>query len=158
MAIEPIEPTVRPAQRSDVPAIKSVVEDAALFPPEMLDDMIAGYGEGTTRDIWFVSEEDGHVVGFGYCEPERMTSGTWNLLAIGVLAKSQGHGIGGAMMRYLEDRLRSGGERVLLVETMGTPAFGRTRAFYRANGYTEEARIREFYEPGGDKVVFWKHL
>ena len=153
-----IQPTVRPAQRSDVAAIKSVVEDAALFPPEMLDNMIAGYVEGTTRDIWFVSEEDGRVVGFGYCEPERMTSGTWNLLAIGVLAGSQGHGIGGAMMRYLEDRLRSGGERVLLVETIGTPAFGRTRAFYRANGYTEEARIREFYEPGGDKVVFWKHL
>ena len=62
------------------------------------------------------------------------------------------------MMRYLANRLRAGGERVLLVETMGTPAFERTRAFYRANGYAEEARIREFYEPGGDKVVFWKRL
>ena len=77
-----------------------------------------------------------------------MTSGTWNLLAIGILARYRGRGIGGAMMRYLEDRLRTAGERVLLVETMGTPAFERTRAFYRANGYAEEARIREFYEPG----------
>ena len=153
-----IEHTVRPVQRSDIPAIESVAEDAALFPREMLDDMIAGYLEETTRDIWFVSVADGHVVGFGYCEPERMTSGTWNLLAIGILARYRGRGIGGAMMRYLEDRLRAAGERVLLVETMGTSAFERTRAFYRANGYTEEARIREFYEPGGDKVVFWKHL
>ena len=153
-----IEPAIRPAERSDIPAIKSVAEDAALFPPEMLDDMIAGYLEETNRDIWFVSEDDGRVVGFGFCEPERMTIGTWNLLAIGVLAAHRGRGIGGAMMRYLEHRLRSGSERVLLVETMGTPAFERTRAFYRANGYTEEARIREFYEPGGDKVVFWKHL
>ena len=152
------EHTIRPARRSDIPAIKSVVEDADLFPPEMLDDMIAGYLGKTTRDIWFVSVEGGRVLGFGYCEPERMTSGTWNLLAIGVLARHRGRGIGGAMMRYLEDRLRSGGERVLIVETMGTPAFGRTRAFYRASGYAEEARIREFYEPGGDKVVFWKHL
>ncbi|MDE0125281.1 MAG: GNAT family N-acetyltransferase [Bryobacterales bacterium] len=152
------EHTIRPARRSDIPAIKSVVDDADLFPPEMLDDMIAGYLGKTTRDIWFVSVEGGHVLGFGYCEPERMTSGTWNLLAIGVLARHRGRGIGGAMMRYLEDRLRSGGERVLIVETMGTPAFGRTRAFYRSSGYAEEARIREFYEPGGDKVVFWKHL
>ena len=152
------EPTIRPARRSDIPAIKSVAEDAALFPAEMLDDMIAGYLEEATRDIWFVSEEDGHVVGFGFCEPERMTSGTWNLLAIGVLATHRGRGIGGAMMRYLEHRLRSAGERVLIVETMGTTAFERTRAFYRTNGYTEEARIREFYEPGGDKVVFWKRL
>lgn len=153
-----IEHTVRPAQRSDLPAIKSVVEDAELFPTELLDDMIAGYLEETTRDIWFVSVEDGHVVGFGYCEPERMTNGTWNLLAIGILARYRGRGIGGAMMRYLENRLRVGGERILIVETMGTPALMPTRAFYRANGYTEEARIREFYEPGGDKVVFWKHL
>ena len=153
-----IEPVIRPAQRSDMTAIKSVAEDAELFPPEMLEDMIAGYLEKSTRDIWFVSVADGRVVGFGYCEPERMTRGTWNLLAIGILAERRGRGIGGAMMRYLEDRLRSDGERILIVETMGTPAFTRTRAFYRANGYAEEARIREFYEPGGDKIVFWKQL
>lgn len=153
-----IEPVIRPAQQSDIPAIKSVVEDAELFPPEMLENMIVGYLEKTTRDIWFVSVADGRVAGFGYCEPERMTSGTWNLLAIGVLAERRGRGIGGAMMRYLEGRLRSGGGRILIVETMGTPAFTRTRAFYRANGYTEEARIREFYEPDGDKIIFWKQL
>ncbi len=152
------EPKIRPARLSDIPAIESVAEDAALFPAEMLDGMIAGYLQKTTRDIWFVSEQEDRVVGFGFCEPERMTSGTWNLLAIGILAKYRGRGIGGTMMRHLEDRLRSEGARVLIVETMGTPAFGRTRAFYQANGYTEEARIREFYEPGGDKVIFWKHL
>ena len=132
--------------------------DAELFPPAMLDGMIAGYLEKATGDIWFVSVADDRVVGFGYCEPERMTSGTWNLLAVGILARHRGRGIGRAMMRYLEDRLRTAGERVLIVETMGTPAFTRQRAFYTANGYAEEARIREFYEPGGDKVVFWKHL
>ncbi len=132
--------------------------DAELFPPEMLGDMIAGYLKENTRDIWFVAVADDQVVGFGYCEPERMTSGTWNLLAIGILASYRRRGIGRAMMRYLEDRLRTGGERVLIVETMATPAYARTRAFYRSSGYAEEARIREFYEPGGDKIVFWKHL
>ena len=153
-----VEHAIRPAQRSDIPAIKSVVVDAELFPPEMLDDMIAGYLEETTRDIWFVAVADGQVVGFGYCEPERMTSGTWNLLAIGILASYRGRGIGAAMMRYLENRLRTDGARVLIVETMGTPEYARTRAFYRSNGYAEEARIREFYKTGGDKIVFWKHL
>ena len=153
-----VEHVIRPARRSDVPAIKSVAKDAELFPPEMLDDMVAGYLEESTRDIWFVAMTDGQVVGFGYCEPERMTSGTWNLLAIGILASYRGCGIGAAMMRYLENRLRTDGARVLIVETMGTPAYARTRTFYRSNGYAEEARIREFYEPGGDKIVFWKHL
>ena len=85
-----VEHAIRPAQRSDIPAIESVVKDAELFPPEMLDDMIAGYLEEKTRDIWFVAVADGQVVGFGYCEPERMTSGTWNLLAIGILARYRG--------------------------------------------------------------------
>ena len=153
-----IEHAIRPARRSDIPAIRSVVQDAELFPPEMLDDMIAGYLEESTRDIWFVAVADGQIVAFGYCEPERMTSGTWNLLAIGILTGYRGRGIGRALMRYLENRLRTAAGRVLIVETMGTPAYARTRAFYAANGYAEEARIREFYEPGGDKIVFWKHL
>lgn len=153
-----MESTIRPAERRDVPAIGSVVEDTDLFPAQMLPDMMAGYLDGTARDIWYIAATGGRVVGFDFCEPERMTRGTWNLLAIGILESHRGRGIGGAMMRYLERRLRAAGERILIVETMGTPDLSRTRAFYRANGYAEEARIREFYEPGADKVVFWKHL
>ena len=47
---------------------------------------------------------------------------------------------------------------MLLLETSGLPEFARTRAFYRTNGYDEEARIREFYAAGEDKVVFRKAL
>lgn len=152
------ELTIRPAERQDIPAIKSVAENAELFPPEMLEDMISAYLDRSSNDVWFVALAGDRLVGFGFCEPERMTSGTWNLLAIGVLDDWRGRGVGAAMMRQLEDRLRATGERILIVETLGTPAFERTRSFYRTNGYVEEARIREFYEPGGDKVVYWKHL
>jgi ribosomal protein S18 acetylase RimI-like enzyme len=50
------------------------------------------------------------------------------------------------------------GERVLLVETSGTEDFEYVRAFYRKNGYEEEARIREFYAAGVDKIIFRKML
>lgn len=129
-----------------------------MFPPEMLDEMIAGYLNNTGKDIWFVGELDDRVVTFGFCEPERMTDGTWNLLAIGVDPALQGQGHGAEMMTYLERQLSKASQRVLIVETMGTPEFAKTREFYRKSGYTEEARIREFYEAGADKVVFWKHL
>ena len=59
---------------------------------------------------------------------------------------------------YLEQQLSNASQRILIVETMGIPELAETRAFYHKNGYTEEARIREFYEAGADKVVFWKHL
>ena len=48
--------------------------------------------------------------------------------------------------------------RILIVETLGTDEFLQTREFYLKNGFDEEARIRDFYEDGGDKVVFWKRV
>ncbi len=150
--------SIRPVEAQDVPQIAAIVAATGLFPEEMLPEMIAGYLDGTKRDIWFLCRAGEAMVAFGFCEPERMTEGTWNLLAIAVSPERQGAGIGSAMLRYLEERLTEQGERILLVETMGTPEFDATRTFYRKNGFTEEARIREFYEAGADKVVFWKHL
>jgi hypothetical protein len=54
--------------------------------------------------------------------------------------------------------LRARGERVLLIETSGLGSFARTGVFYRKQGYDEEARIREFYGAGDDKIIFRKAL
>ena len=85
-----------------------------------------------------------------------MADAAWNLLAIGVTPDRQGQGVGAAMLRYLEANLAELSARILIVETLGSDAFQRTRNFYLKNGFEEEARIRDFYENGGDKVVFWK--
>jgi ribosomal protein S18 acetylase RimI-like enzyme len=61
-------------------------------------------------------------------------------------------------VRHLEGELLARGQRLLIADTSGTPEFGQTREFYRKNGYTEEARIRDFWAAGNDKVVFWKRL
>ena len=87
-----------------------------------------------------------------------MTEGTWNVLAIAVHPDAQGRGHGSALMRHIEASLAERGERVLLVETSGVPAFDRTRAFYRGLDYDEEARIRDYWAAGDDKVVFRKAL
>lgn len=61
-------------------------------------------------------------------------------------------------MQFVEQRLREQDARLVLVETSGLPAFERTRTFYRKIGYEQEARIREFYAPREDKIVFRKVL
>ncbi len=149
---------IRPASPADVGAIGAIAEATDLFPAAELAPMIAPFLTWNARDRWLVVERAAQIVGFGFCEPERMTEGTWNLLAIGVLPEHQGQGLGGRLLAHVEAVLRDAGERILLVETMGTPELARTRAFYRAHDYVEEARIREFYEPSADKVVFWKKL
>lgn len=61
-------------------------------------------------------------------------------------------------MRHVEHELRLAGARVLLIETSGVPEFAAQRSFYAGLGYHEEARIRDFYAAGDDKIVFWKLL
>jgi ribosomal protein S18 acetylase RimI-like enzyme len=63
-----------------------------------------------------------------------------------------------ALLEYVEQILMARGERILLVEIAGTDDCDYVRKFYRQNGYEEEARIREFYTAGVDKIVFRKAL
>jgi ribosomal protein S18 acetylase RimI-like enzyme len=150
--------TVRAITRDDLPAVKSVVDACGLFPSEMLDGMTAAYfGGNAAGEIWLTADEDG-LQAVAYCAPERLTDGTWNVLLVAVHPDRQGQGIGTRLMRHLERVLSERGERVLLVETSGLPEFDAARAFYRGLGYDEEARIRDFYQAGDDKIVFRKGL
>ncbi len=149
---------IRPTTNGDMPGLKAVVDANGLFPADMLDDMAAAYfSSDAANEFWLTADEAGPVA-IAYCAPERMTQGTWNLLLIAVHPARQGRGLGAALMQHVESALAAGGERVLLVETSGLPTFERTRAFYRKLGYTEEARIREFYQAGEDKIIFRKAL
>jgi ribosomal protein S18 acetylase RimI-like enzyme len=150
---------IRPIVATDVPFLKAVIDATEMFPSEMLDDMIADYLDNPdSTDIWFSYQEDKNPVAVAYCAPERMTDGTYNLYLIAVHPSYQSGGRGAAMMQYIEQLLAEEGVRILLVETSGLEEFARTRAFYHQCNYTEEARIREFYAEGEDKVVFWKKL
>lgn len=150
---------IRPVRADDIAALKRVVDGSGLFPSDLLDGMLAGYLAGEVQDEFWLTVDDGSgPLAIAYCAPERMTEGTWNLLLIAVDPARRSGGIGAALLEHIEAALRARGERVLLVETSGVPGFERTRSFYRANGYDEEARIRDYYDTGDDKVVFWKSL
>lgn len=150
---------IREVFRKDIDGLKTVLDSSELFPSELLDDMISNYLENpSSNDIWFTFVDNEEPVSIGYCAPERLTEGTYNLYAIAVRKDYQGRGIGKQMMLYIEDLLRKKGNRVLLVETSGASGFELTREFYKKCNYTEEAVIREFYSEGDDKIIFWKKL
>ena len=139
--------------------LKAVIDATGLFPSEMLDDMAAPYFNGEAPDdFWLTAYTSKQPVAVAYCAPERMTQGTWNLLLIAVHPNQQRQGVGAALMHHVEAVLEARGERILLVETSGLPAFAGTRAFYQHIGYVEEARIREYYQAGDDKIIFRKAL
>jgi ribosomal protein S18 acetylase RimI-like enzyme len=153
---------IRPITQDDTGELINLAKSIGLFSPDELKELrqmlTDSLGEkGDTQPFWITDDDDG-LVGLAYCEPERMTSGTWNLQLIGVHPTHQKQGRGGKLLGFVEKTLVDRSARVLLVETMGTPDFEHVRAFYRKNGYDEEARIREFYAEGADKVVFRKAL
>ncbi|WP_421796334.1 GNAT family N-acetyltransferase [Haliscomenobacter sp.] len=154
----PPDSNIRKVLYDDLPALKGVIDTSSLFPSEFLDDMIASYFHQDNNTEFWVTYVEKEPVAVAYFAPERLTNGTYNLYLIAVHADHQGKTIGKSLIEFIEQFLKDRGERILLVETSGLPSFERTRAFYLKNGYTEEARIREFYAAGEDKVIFWKAL
>jgi ribosomal protein S18 acetylase RimI-like enzyme len=150
---------IRDVTPSDTEGLKVVVDSSELFPSEYLDEMISDYfNNPDTQDIWFTYIDNNKQVAIGYCVPEKLTEGTYNLLAIGVLKESQGKGIASEMMKHIEQLLKQKGGRILIVETSSDDAQIAARNFYKKIGYTQEAVIRDFWKEGEDKIVFWKKL
>jgi ribosomal protein S18 acetylase RimI-like enzyme len=87
-----------------------------------------------------------------------MTDGTYDLYWILTDPQRRRSGVGSMLLGAMEADLRRRGARLVRVETSSTPAYQPTRAFYERSGYRETARLREFYRPGDDLVIYTKRL
>jgi GNAT superfamily N-acetyltransferase len=152
---------IRPSTPDDTLALIAIADAIGFQPNELeeLNEMLSDYFSGDSdSDHFWITDDDNEPIGVAYCEPERMTNRTWNLQLLAIRPDRQGQGRGATLLRYVEQTLTARSGRMLLVETSGLPEFERTRAFYVKCGYEEEARIRDFYAAGDDKVVFRKVL
>jgi len=153
---------IRSVTLEDVTALLTITEAIGFEAEEtaalraMLDEYFQNPTSG--EHCWLVDDDEGKLVSVAYYAPERMTQGTWNLYLIAVRSENQGQGRGSAMLQHVEKALRENGNRLLIVETSGLEDFELAQAFYRKNGFEQEARIRNFYNAGDDKLVFCKAL
>jgi ribosomal protein S18 acetylase RimI-like enzyme len=157
---------VRAATGDDVDVVRRLALDNGLFAPDEMagfDEILAGSLDGSLdQHCWIVLEdEELGVAGAAYYAPEPFGDRVWNLYFLAVAADQHRSGAGGALIGHVDVELRRRGEeeaRVLIVETSSLDGYEAARRFYRKHGFDEEARVREFYGPGDDKVVFWKSL
>jgi ribosomal protein S18 acetylase RimI-like enzyme len=156
---------VRPAERGDAGAIKALALDNHMFEPAdmgVFDEMLGGYYSGELAEHrWIVATDGGRVVGAAYVAPEPFADRMWNLYFIAAAPDRRGTGVGAELIRSVEASLRGLGEdaaRTLIVDTSSLEGYQGARAFYRRHGFVEEARIRDFYGPGDNKVTFRKAL
>ena len=149
---------------ADGERLLELAREIELFLPgdfEVIEELwveFAAKGDSDSHYHFIVARQGEDFLGFTCYGKRPLTEGTFDLYWIGVDQRRQGHGIGKALMRVVEEHVRERGGRLLIAETEGKPSFEPTRRFYLSAGYELEARIRDFYRPGEDLVIFTKRL
>lgn len=98
------------------------------------------------------------LVGYACWGPTPATDRTWDLYWIAVDTSLQGAGIGTILLEEVERRLVGQHARMLIAETSSRSDYAPTRGFYERHGYREAARVRDFYAPGDDRIMFVKRF
>ncbi|HEX5971490.1 MAG TPA: GNAT family N-acetyltransferase [Gemmatimonadaceae bacterium] len=103
-------------------------------------------------------EESEELIGYACFGATPATDGTYDLYWLAVDPAAQGRGTGTALVRAVEEKLLDRGARLLVVETSSRPDYEGTRRFYARSGYSEAARVRDFYAPADDRIVLTTRL
>jgi ribosomal protein S18 acetylase RimI-like enzyme len=101
---------------------------------------------------------DNDLVGYACYGATPETDRTFDLYWIAVDPAVQGAGSGTLLLTEVEQQLQGQNARMLIVETSSRSAYAPTRRFYEKRGYAEAARVREFYAPGDDRIIFTKRF
>lgn len=88
--------------------------------------------------------------------PIACTVGSYDLYWIIVDPAHQGRGLGRLLIDAVERRVQAAAGRKVYIETSSLPRYAPTQRFYDRCGYTLEARLPDFYQPGDDKLVYAK--
>jgi ribosomal protein S18 acetylase RimI-like enzyme len=155
--------TIRRLEQDDREPIRNILVATGVFTEgeisialELIDIGLTHSGQ-REYEIFTAVENARKVLGYICFGPTPATDGTFDLYWIAVDPASQGTGVGAALIAFMEKHLAGKG-RFVVAETSSTPRYDGTRSFYLHRGFAELARIREYYRPGDDLVIFGKYL
>jgi ribosomal protein S18 acetylase RimI-like enzyme len=100
----------------------------------------------------------GRLLGYACFGPTPATEGAHDLYWLAVDPAAQGSGVGRALLRRVEAILAERGGRLVLVETSSRAEYAPAREFYARSGYSEVARVRDFYAPADDRIMLTTRL
>ncbi len=158
-----MKPQIRPMTQKDKPAVLRILRDTPEFKPtevvvaEEVIDSYLGDPVGSGYHI-IVAGIGRRLVGYLAYGPTPLTEGTWDLYWAAVAREEQGHGIGRALFSHAEGEIKKVKGRLAVIETSSKPEYARTRRFHRRIGYSLACRVKDFYAPGDDKLIFLKRF
>ena len=159
----PKHPNIRPMVPEDKTAVMKILESTPEFTQgevivaeELIDYYLSDpVGSGYLIEV---AEVDSKVAGYICWGLTPLTEGTWDIYWIAIAREKHGMGIGTALLKCAETKIKQAGGRLALIETSSKPGYEKTKGFYHARGYELICRIPDFYAPGDDKLILQKRL
>jgi GNAT superfamily N-acetyltransferase len=148
---------------SDPQAVREIVVSSGFFRDDEVEIAVELVDERLKRGeasgyFFLFADVDGQTVGYTCFGPIGCTLFSYDMYWIAVREDYRNHGLGKELVRRSEQIIARMGGRRVYVETSSQEKYDPTRAFYLKRDYWEEARLKEFYAPGDDKVIYVKVL
>lgn len=149
--------------KREVRAAVDVLVAADKIEPENKDVIIAMFdiyfsSNYDDRHRCFLDYEGEEMVGVGYIYPEAASPRVWKISILAYPDGPQQVEFGQRMIAHMEKYLADADQRLLLVEVSSIEKYAGIRSFYESAGFTEEARIRDYYKAGNDMVIYRKEI
>jgi ribosomal protein S18 acetylase RimI-like enzyme len=152
---------------ADRSGVFRILESAGNFTPEevgtaleLIDEWLdLGEHSGYLTYVLDAKDEQvSEVLGYVCFGPTPLTESTYDLYWIAVDKLKHRGGVGKRLLKFAEEETVRRGGRMLLIETSSQETYGGTIQFYEKTGYELVGKIKEYYKPGDDKLIFAKKL
>ena len=156
--------SIRELRPGDIDRLTVILKATEVFTAEEIaiavELMTAVVTDPLQKDyvIFVAADGDDTAVGYTCIGPTPATEGTYDLYWIAVDPRRYGLGDAAALLRTAEEFVQARSGALMIVETSSTRKYDRTRGFYLKYGYAELARIRQYYRPGDDLIVYGKYF
>lgn len=153
---------IRQLERKDVEPLRTILQATNVFRGEEVEtaiELMEATLDETEDYVQKTAVDETDTAQGYYCVgPTPMTKSTFDLYWIAVNPDYHGKGIGYQLLSDCEHTVSAMNGSLIVVETSSLPKYGGTRKFYVRNNYLETARIRDYYAPGDDLMIYTKHL
>ena len=150
-------------EKRDINNIREIVVSTGFFYDHEVDIAVELVEErlniGESTGYYFVfAEVDGITAAYSCFGPIAMSKTSFDLYWIGTHNDFRGKGIGRKLLEETCKMAREMGCTILIAETSGLEHYSPTRAFYINNKFELEARLKDFYAMGDDKLFYTKRV
>jgi len=153
---------IRPTIREDYESILDILKRTDYFTAEEIkiaDELLGSFfTQSLESGYWTYTAVNDKVVGYICYGPVPLTDGTYDVYWVAVDPALQGQGIGTELLNFAEDDISRHKGRLITIYTSSQEKYLPTRSFYLKRGYHEGARVRDYYRPADDLVIYVKQI